>query len=95
MGSISLGYPINSKADAKNIPVYVTKKGENILLKADQGKVASKVAVGRDYEWCAEREDIDKKFRKKDGTKLFQQYVIGRYGDNWDAKTAWYQYRGK
>ena len=86
-------YP--DRASCKNIPVYVTKKGENILLKADQGKVASKVCVGRDYEWCDERVDIDKKFRKKDGTKLFQQYVIGNYGDNWDAGTAWYQYRGQ
>ena len=73
----------------------MTKKGENIQLKADQGKVASMVAVGLDYEWCDERTDIDKKFRAKDGTKLFQQYVIGKLGDDWDGNKAWYQYRGK
>ncbi len=85
----------SNRAACKNIPVYVTKKGENIQLKADQGKVASMVAVGLDYEWCDERTDIDKKFRAKDGTKLFQQYVIGKLGDDWDGNKAWYQYRGK
>ena len=91
--TISGSYP--DRTACKNIPVYVTKKGENILLKADQGKVASKVCVGRDYEWCDERLDIDKKFRAKDGTKLFQQYVIGKLGDDWDNNKAWYQYKGK
>ena len=85
----------SNRAACKNIPIYVTKKGENIQLKADQGKVASMVAVGLDYEWCDERTDIDKKFRAKDGTKLFQQYVIGKLGDDWDGNKAWYQYRGK
>ena len=85
----------SNRAACKNIPIYVTKKGENIQLKADQGKVASMVAVGLDYEWCDERLDIDKKFRSKDGTKLFQQYVIGKLGDDWDGNKAWYQYRGK
>lgn len=85
----------SNRTACKNIPIYVTKKGENIQLKADQGKVASMVAVGLDYEWCDERTDIDKKFRAKDGTKLFQQYVIGKLGDDWDGNKAWYQYRGK
>lgn len=90
----------NSREAVNNIPVVVTKRGENkeltdILLTARTGKVASKVCVGRDYEWCSERLDIDKKFRKKDGTKLFQQYVVRNFGDDWNAGTAWYQFRGK
>ena len=85
----------SNRAACKNIPIYVTKKGENIQLKADQGKVASMVAVGLDYEWCDEREDIDSKFRSKNGTKLFRQYVIGKLGDDWDNNKAWYQYKGK
>ena len=97
LGRISMGRTYSSKAEAKSIPIYVTKKGENILLKADQGKVASKVCVGSDFEWCSEREDIDRKFRKKDYTKLFQQYVIGNLGDDWldPDNPAWYQLRGK
>ncbi len=97
LGRISMGRTYSSKAEAKSIPIYVTKKGENILLKADQGKVASKVCVGSDFEWCSEREDIDRKFRKKDYTKLFQQYVIGNLGDDWldPENPAWYQLRGK
>ena len=71
-----------------DIPVIVTKRGsdhelKNILLTARVGKVASKVCVGIDYLWCAEREDIDSKYHKADGTKLFHQYVIGQLGADW------------
>lgn len=84
----------NTRELAKGILVYVTKKGtdeelKNILLTAEPGKVASKICVGRDYEWCRERQDIDDKFSKADGTRLFQQYVIGKLGDDW------YKLRGK
>lgn len=90
----------NTRALANTIQVYVTKRGEDkelkdILLTAKEGKVASKVCVGRDYEWCSERLDVDNKFHKQDGTKLFQQYVVGNFGDDWDAGTAWYQLRDK
>lgn len=89
----------NTRSAANNIPVTVTKRGEannliDILLTARTGKVASKVCVGRDYEWCAEREDIDKKFRR-DNDKLFSGYVTGTYGGDWEAGTAWYQLRDK
>lgn len=91
---------ISTRAAANNIPVVVKKRGEDktlidILLTARTGKVASKVCVGRDYEWCSERLDVDNKFHKQDSTKLFQQYVVGNFGDDWDAGTAWYQFRGK
>ena len=92
---INYGSAIPNVAAAINIPIVVTKSGQPITLTAPKAKVASKVAVGSDFEWCAEREDIDRKFRKKDGTKLFQQYVVGNFGDDWDAGTAWYQFRGK
>ncbi len=89
----------NTRAAANDIPVMVTKRGEDkdlidILLTAREGKVASKVCVGRDYEWCSERLDIDKKFRKGDD-KLFSGYVKGTYGDDWVGGTAWYQLRDK
>jgi hypothetical protein len=95
LGTISLGGTFNSKADAWNIDIWVHKNGKNIKLEAPVGKVASMICVGTDYEWCAEREDIDKKFRDINGTKLFQQYVRGNVGDSWENKTAWYQYKGK
>ena len=89
----------NTRAAVNNIPVMVTKRGEDkdlidILLTAREGKVASKVCVGRDYEWCSERLDIDKKFRKGDD-KLFSGYVKRTYGDDWVGGTAWYQLRDK
>jgi len=99
LGKISLGGTYNTRADAKSIQIWVKKSSGFVELFADKGKVASKVCVGLDYEWCSERQDIDKKFRKKDGTKLFHEYVIGTpgYGDNWDdgTNTAWYQQRGQ
>ena len=85
----------DTRAAVNNIPVMVTKRGENkelidILLTAKEGKVASKICVGRDYEWCSERLDIDKKYRRGDD-KLFTGYVIGTYRGDWVDGTAWYQ----
>ena len=92
---INYGSSIPDVATAYTIPVFVTKKvagvEKQIPLTAVRAKVASKIAVGSDYKWCAEREDIDSKYHKADGTKLFQQYVIGNLGDDWNAGTAWYQ----
>lgn len=92
---INYGSSIPDVATAYTIPVVVTKKvagvEKPITLTAVRAKVASKIAVGSDYKWCAEREDIDSKYHKADGTKLFQQYVIGNLGDDWNAGTAWYQ----
>ena len=88
---INYGGSIPDVATAYTIPVVVTKGGLQITLTAKRAKVASKIAVGSDYLWCAEREDIDSKYHKADGTKLFQQYVIGKLGDDWNAGTAWYQ----
>ena len=92
---INYGGSIPDVATAYTIPVVVTKKvagvEKPIPLTAVRAKVASKIAVGSDYKWCAEREDIDSKYHKADGTKLFQQYVIGNLGDDWNAGTAWYQ----
>jgi len=80
---INYGSSIPDVATAYTIPVVVTKGGLQIPLTAVRAKVASKIAVGSDYLWCAEREDIDSKYHKADGTKLFHQYVIGQLGDDW------------
>lgn len=92
---INYGSAVLNVAAAINIPVVVTKGGQQIPLTAKKAKVASKIAVGSGYKWCAEREDIDRKYRKKDGTKLFHEYVVGHLGDDWNAGTAWYQQIGK
>ena len=95
---IPSGGTYSTRELANNIRVIVTKMGQDkelvdIELTARRGKVASKVCVGSDYKWCSERQDIDKKFHKADGTKLFQQYVIGNplYGSDWEHNNAWYQ----
>ena len=66
---------------AKSIYIRVMKSGELITLSADQGKAASKIAVGTDYEWCDEREDVDDKFGGR-----FSEYVGGAH--SWDT---WYK----
>ena len=93
------GGDYSTREKANNIPVIVTKKGKdeeliNILLTAEKGKVASKVCVGGDYKWCRERQDIDAKYHKADGTKLFQQYIIGNLRGDWASGNAWYQQIG-
>lgn len=66
---------------AKSIYIRVMKSGELMTLTADQGKAASKIAVGTDYEWCDERQDIDAKYNEK-----FSQFVGGAYSWN-----TWYK----
>ena len=95
-----VGRNCSTPALANEIPVVVTKKGKNkelvdIELTAREGKVASKVCVGRDYEWCAEREDIDDKYHIGNGidtgTRLFHEYVVGNLSGDWVNHNAWYQ----
>lgn len=101
LGVIKTGRTFSSLDQARSIGVWVKKASnpEPIELKAPVGKVASKICVDTDFEWCSERQDIDKKFRKNDGTKLFQQYVRGIYpydNDDWTSeRKTWYQFRGE
>jgi hypothetical protein len=77
----------NIHAIAKSIYVRVMKGGELVTLTAEKGRAASKVAVGTDYDWCDERQDIDKKYPSNDPKKgKFSQYVGGMY--TWDT---WYK----
>ena len=68
---------------AKSIVVKVYKDNTWCELFAPQGEVASKLAVGIDYEWCDERQDIDDKYSLEDGTSLFKEYVKGALGNKW------------
>ena len=72
---------------ANSISVYVTKTINGVEtdcpLTAPVGEVASKVAVGTDYDWCDERQDIDEKYSLSDGTSLFKDYVKGLRGEKW------------
>ena len=63
---------------ANSIYVRVIKSNELVTLTAEKGRIASKIAVGADYDWCDEREDVDKKFGGR-----FSQYVKGQLGDTW------------
>ena len=68
-------------AIANSIYVRVMKSGELVTLSAERGRVPSKIAVGTDYEWCDERQDIDEKYDSK-----FSEYVGGAY--EWNT---WYK----
>ena len=68
---------------ANSINVYVLKGGEPCELKAPKGDVASKIAVGTDFDWCNERQDIDDKYSLWDGTSLLKEYVKGALGTEW------------
>lgn len=79
------GYCDTAEEVRKKIGVWVSKGGsEPLELKAPTGGVPSKIAVGEDYPWCDEREDIDKKWSMKDNTKNFSDWVRGYIiGDDW------------
>ena len=72
---------------ANSVEVYVKKTINGVEtdcpLTAPVGEVASKVAVGTDYDWCDERQDIDEKYSLSDGTSLFKDYVKGLRGEKW------------
>ena len=59
-----------------NIPVKVRKNNRWYEIKADQGKVAGKLAVDKEYEpWCNERKDIDDWWMNADKQGLFSKYT--------------------
>ncbi len=68
------------EAIANSIYIRVMKSGEPIILTAEKGKVAAKIAVGADYVWCDERQDVDEKYNGK-----FSEYVQGSHSWN-----TWY-----
>ena len=63
--------------DANGITVSVDKDGERLVITAERGKVASKIAVKPQYEWCKERQDIEEKH------PAFGKYVKGEVGEDW------------
>ncbi len=81
---LAIGVADAAEANSK-INVYVKKNGEWVELTAQQGKAASKVAVGTDYDWCDEREDVDAKYFGTDDAR-FTKYVGGQY--TWNT---WYK----
>lgn len=67
----------NFNWNANNIPVTVEKNGTTVELQARQGKAPSKIAVGIDYEWCEEKQDIESKYPK------FSDYVQNPWNNEW------------
>ena len=69
------------KQIAKSIMVRVMKSNKLYELSAEQGRAASKIAVGTDFEWCDEWEDINAKF-------YFENWV---HDENAESKwNTWY-----
>ena len=63
--------------DPNKIEVWVQKDGNWIELKAPIGKVASKICVDVNYDWCAERQDIENKYPN------FAQWVKNTTPSEW------------
>lgn len=72
---------------ANSIEVKVIKDGVPFILQAPEGKIASKIGVGCDFKWCAERQDIDNKYKLVSGEPLFKNFVQGIL-----PALRWYQY---
>lgn len=60
---------VDGELNADGVIVEVQKDGQWIELKADRGRVPCKIAVDCDYDWCSERQDIEKKY------PMFKEYV--------------------
>ena len=63
--------------DANNILVQVEKEGVPLEITAERGRVASKIAVSPNYEWCTEKQDIVDKYPN------FSKYVSEPSFDIW------------
>ena len=77
--SFSITGTFDSTKNGDDILVEVnkgTKENPNwIPLTAVKGRVASKVRVDIDYNWCAEREDIDDWWQNNNLQGLFSKYT--------------------
>ena len=78
------------KAVARNLPVKVKKlvNGERIWVPIEykKGAPTAKIAVGTDYNWCDERNDIRETFKAKylnDEYSTFKMYVKNVLGNGW------------
>ena len=60
-----------------NLPIWVQKGSDWVLLTAPKGKAASKIAVSTDYKWVKELQDISKAY------KNFDTYVTSGKPAEW------------
>ena len=74
-----------------NLPIWVQKGSDWVLLTAHKGKAASKIAVSTDYKWVKELQDISKAYKK------FNKYVnSGKQAEWWkDSKKDTYIYNAQ
>ena len=71
---------------ARSIYVRVIKSNKLVTLTAEKGRTASKIAVGTDYDWCDERQDIDDKYNGK-----FKRYVDKNIDESLKLGDDWYE----
>ena len=67
---------------ANSIEIRVQKSGTLFVLKAPMGEAPSKIAVGTEFDWCNERDNIDDIYHGN-----FKKYVEGESGYEWNN---WY-----
>ena len=74
-----------------NLPIWVQKGSDWVLLTAHKGKAASKIAVSTDYKWVKELQDISKAY------KNFDTYVTNSTPAEWwkDNKDDTYIYNAQ
>lgn len=74
-----------------NLPIWVQKGSDWVLLTAPQGGAASKIAVSTDYKWVKELQDISKAY------KNFDTYVKSGNPTEWwkDNKDDTYIYNAQ
>ena len=74
-----------------NLPIWVQKGSDWVLLTAHKGKAASKIAVSTDYKWVKELQDISKAYNN------FDTYVkSGKPAEWWkDNKKDTYIYNAQ
>lgn len=69
---IQTDWNIPTVESVNEIQLYVMKNGNKLVLNADQGRPASKICVPTTFEWCDERQSIEKVY------KPFAQWVANQ-----------------
>ncbi len=73
--TIQTNWNIPNVNSVSEINIYVEKNGQRCELKADQGRPAAKICVPIDFEWCNERQSIEKVYKSFDKWVANQDYI--------------------
>lgn len=72
---IKTNWNIPNEESVHEIQIYVVKNGTKTVLEAKEGRPAAKICVPITFEWCNERQSIEKVYKSFDKWVKNQDYI--------------------